>query len=364
MEKGQGAAVLREIQALYTSGTLVGLSDAELLERFLARDGNAAEDAFAALMHRHGPIVLGACRRMLPRSHDAEDVFQATFLVLARRAASIGRRELLASWLYGVAVRIARDARRRAARQGAGERRLMEFSRVETEPAHEPDDVLPMLDEELNRLPRHYREALVACELEGKSRRDAAERLGIPEGTLSTHLARGRKRLRERLLRRGVTLGLGPIAGQCRPALDVPVLERLVAPTVRAATGSVPGVRAAVSTLAERAIKMMFLSRLTLIAVALLAAASGVTAGAVSAGASRPRGSPSSRRRIRKRGRTTWPVRSWINPARVWRASSSGGWTALGSRRTSWPGRRPTKRAGICCEAWCTSSRSRAKAGL
>src|SRR5271166_4736631 len=139
METGPASDVLREIRTLYSSGTLIGLTDAELLERFLARDGVDAEDAFAALVHRHGPTVLGACRRMLPRSHDAEDAFQATFLVLARRAASIGRREQLASWLYGVAVRIARDARRRAARQGAGERRLMELSGVETEPAHEPD---------------------------------------------------------------------------------------------------------------------------------------------------------------------------------------------------------------------------------
>ena len=145
------------------------------------------------LVHRHGPMVLGVCRRMLPTTQDAEDAFQATFLILARRAASIGRRERLANWLYGVAVRTAREARRRAARQHARERRLMNVSKVEVENAPDEDqsDLLSLLDEELNRLPPRYRAALVACELEGKSRREAAMQLGLPEGTLSTHLARG-----------------------------------------------------------------------------------------------------------------------------------------------------------------------------
>ena len=107
--------VLGEIRTLYTVGTLGGLSDSQLLDRFLARGGDA-EDAFAALVHRHGPTVLGVCRRMLSSSHDAEDAFQATLLVLARRGASIGRREQLGCWLYGVAVRTAKEVRRRGAR--------------------------------------------------------------------------------------------------------------------------------------------------------------------------------------------------------------------------------------------------------
>ncbi len=107
MDMRRARGVLREIRTLYTLGTLGGLTDSQLLDRFLARGGDDAEDAFAALVHRHGPTVQGVCRRMLPASHDAEDAFQATFLVLARRAASIGRREKLGSWLYGVAVRTA-----------------------------------------------------------------------------------------------------------------------------------------------------------------------------------------------------------------------------------------------------------------
>ena len=134
MERGPARSVLREIATLYTTGSFIGLSDADLLERFLARVGDDSEDAFAALVARHGPTVLGVCRRMLPGSHDAEDAFQATFVVLARRAASIGRRERLASWLYGVAVRTAKEARRRAARERAAERRLMDLSRIESEP--------------------------------------------------------------------------------------------------------------------------------------------------------------------------------------------------------------------------------------
>ena len=111
-----------------------GLTDAQLLELFLTRSGDDAEDAFAALVDRHGPMVLGVCRRMLRSSHDAEDAFQAAFLILARRAASIGRREKLAGWLHGVAVRTASEAKRRAARERTRERRLMAVSNVERRP--------------------------------------------------------------------------------------------------------------------------------------------------------------------------------------------------------------------------------------
>ena len=260
-----------------------GRTDAELLERFLARGDSDAEDAFATLVARHGPMVLGVCRRMLPASHDAEDAFQATFLVLARRAASIVRRERVASWLYSVAVRTAQVARRRVARQRAAERRLMdETSEAKSEPAEDREDLLPILDEELNRLPHRYRVALVACELEGKPRREAARQLGIPEGTLSTHLARGRKLLRERLQRRGVSLGVGPIAGLAGPLVENAVPEQLIGPTVRAAlldssaAGATAVVTTAVSSLAERVLKMMFLARLSLVVAALTTAAAGM----------------------------------------------------------------------------------------
>src|SRR5580693_9967448 len=162
MDSGATRGILRDIHTLYTLGTMGGRTDAELLERFLARGESDAEDAFATLVTRHGPMVRGVCRRMLPTSHDAEDAFQATFLVLARRAASIGRREQLGRWLYGVAVRTAKEARRLAARQRAIERQMMSVSTFESEPPEDGDDVVLLLDEELGRLPERYRSALVA----------------------------------------------------------------------------------------------------------------------------------------------------------------------------------------------------------
>ena len=151
MQRGSARSAIRQIRTLYTLGTLGGLSDAQLLDLFVTGEGDAAEDAFAALVDRHGPMVLGVCHRVLMSSHDAEDAFQAAFLILARRAASIGRRDKLAGWLHGVAVRTASETRRRAARERTRERRLMAVSNVETEPAEGPDDFLPLLDEELNQ---------------------------------------------------------------------------------------------------------------------------------------------------------------------------------------------------------------------
>jgi RNA polymerase sigma factor (sigma-70 family) len=285
MDRGPARSALRDIRTLYALGTLGGLTDAELLERFLARRGADAEEAFAALVQRHGPTVLGVCQRMLPGSHDAEDAFQATFLVLARRAASIDRRERLASWLYSVAVRIAKDARRRSARLRAAERRLMDLSRPELEQTEDRDDVIPLLDEELSRLPGRYQSAILTCELEGKSRREAARELGIPEGTLSTYLARGRKLLRERLSRRGVNLGVGTIATASRPLVVRAIPDRLMETTVRVALAASPGATAAVpvavSSLAERVLKMMVLVRLTLILASLIAAGAGTAAAMV-----------------------------------------------------------------------------------
>ena len=345
MDRGAAGSVLREIRTLYTLGTMGGRTDAELLERFLARGEADAEDAFATLVARHGPMVLGVCCRMLPASHDAEDAFQATFLVLAR-AASIVRRERLASWLYGVAVRIAKVARRRAVRERAAERWLRAMSQVNSGPPEDRDDLIPILDEELNRLPHRHRAALLACELDGKSRREAAEQFGIPEGTLSTHLARGRKMLRERLQRRGVTLEVGPIAGLARPSAEAAVIERLIGPTVRAAlvdpsgAGATAVVSAAVSSLAERVLKMMILARLTLIVAALMTTAAGaftaVALGWSTMAAEHPNGEPPRAGsdtpvgvRVDAPARAGWPPRRGIGtasrcPAAPWSGSGPG----------------------------------------
>ncbi len=326
MEKGSARNTLRQIRTLYTLGTLGDLTDAQLLDLFLTRQGAEAEDAFAALVDRHAAMVLGVCHRMLRDAEDAEDAFQAAFFILARRAASIRRREQLASWLHGVAVRTASEARRRTARQRAKERRLMEVSRVDAVPAEEWNDHLPLLDEELNRLPRHYRAALVACELEGKSRTQAARELGLREGTLSTHLARGRKLLRDRLIRRGVCLGIGPLVGPSRHAVSSAITERLIDSTVRAslgfasgagAAGAVPG---AAASLAERVLKMTLLTRLSLLCAPAIAAvtAAMIVLGWIAMAAEPSRSDPNTPGADDLSGRVVDIAGAPVADARVW----------------------------------------------
>jgi RNA polymerase sigma factor (sigma-70 family) len=179
------------------------LNDSQLLERFVRlRDGKA----FATLMERHGPMVLGVCRRILQAPQDIEDAFQGTFLVLVRKADAIGRRELLGNWLYGVAYRIAIRARANAAKRRAHERRSA--AAVATEPTHELiwRDLRPVLDDEVSRLPEKYRVPIVLCYLEGKTLEETARYLGCPKGTIATRLTRARERLRRRLRRRGVVV--------------------------------------------------------------------------------------------------------------------------------------------------------------
>jgi RNA polymerase sigma factor (sigma-70 family) len=178
-----------------------GPSDRQLLEQFLRQKD---EGAFAVLVQRHGPMVLSVCRRILSHVQDAEDAFQATFLVLARKAQHIAQPELLGSWLYGVAFRVARKARAQAALRRQRE------SEKETAPMSAPDPLLEAawrelrasLDEELRRLPIKYQAPLVLCYLEGLTNEEAAQRLGWPTGSISYRLARGRELLRSRLSRR------------------------------------------------------------------------------------------------------------------------------------------------------------------
>ena len=177
-----------------------GTADAELLGRYaVARDG----EAFAELVRRYGPLVLGVCRRRVPDGYAAEDAFQAVFVVLAAKAGRIDATRPLGPWLHGVAVKVAARAGRRLAQRRRREVGVRDLPEVAvTRPS--PDDATAVLDEELARLSATYREALVLCELEGLSRRAAAGRLGIAEGTLSSRLAAGRKDLARRLARRGV----------------------------------------------------------------------------------------------------------------------------------------------------------------
>jgi RNA polymerase sigma factor (sigma-70 family) len=187
--------------------------DVLLLERFLDQRDEAA---FELLMWRHGPMVLSVCLRVLGDPHEAEDAFQATFLTLVRKGHTIGKGELLASWLYKVASRTALRARARAARRAAGP--LPPHGPAAPEQPQPGDELAwrelrPVLDDEVSRLPPKYRAAFVLCYLEGKTNEEAARLLGCPKGTVLSRLARARERLRGQLARRGLAFAALPLAG-------------------------------------------------------------------------------------------------------------------------------------------------------
>jgi RNA polymerase sigma factor (sigma-70 family) len=275
MRGGSSQAVAGHLRTLYRCGVIGPLGDEELLERFLARRDEAAEEAFAELVRRHGPMVLGACRRVLRDAHEAEDVFQATFLVLARKAATVVRREKVASWLHCVAVRTAKEARLRAARRRAREQRVSTPIRVYPPDDGLPDELRDILDEELARLPARHRGPVVLCELEGLSRSEAARRLAIPEGTLSSRLARAKARLRDRLASRGVALPVAAVATllarEARAAIVPPtLLESTVEAATLVAAGPIAAaaISAPVASLCEGVIKTMLVAKLKGIALA------------------------------------------------------------------------------------------------
>jgi len=258
------------------------LTDGRLLERFLAQRD---EEAFATIVQRHGPMVLGVCRRVLEDGHEAEDVFQATFLVLARKAASIRNRSSLGSWLYGVAYRTAQRARAVAAKRHARERQADDM--FLPDPAAEAAwrELRPLLDAELERLPEKYRAPLVLCYLEGKSNAEAAEQLGWTKGTVSGRLARARDLLRGRLQRRGVSLSSVLLVSLLSANGAAGLPPALTAVTVKAATLAAAGQAAAAglvscqaAALVEGVLQTMVVNKAKLGAV--LLAATLFTAGA------------------------------------------------------------------------------------
>jgi RNA polymerase sigma factor (sigma-70 family) len=249
-----------------------GLSDGQLLGRFVAaRD----EASFAALVRRHAPMVLGVCRRVLRDFHDAEDAFQATFLVLARKAASVVKRESLGCWLHQVAYHTALEASAVAARRRAAERQVKDMPHPHVAPA-EAQDWRPLLDRELSRLPEKYRAAVVLCDLEGRTRKEAAALLGIPEGTLSSRLAAARALLAKRLAGCGLALSGAALA-------SAQVSAVLIGSTVRAAALVAAGQLAAVSppaaVLVQGVMKAMLLKKLRLTAGAVVVLAALATVG-------------------------------------------------------------------------------------
>lgn len=187
-------------------------TDLELLEAFLHQGPTASEDAFRAVVVRHGPMVLGVCRHVLGREHDAEDSFQAVFLVLARRAGTIRDRRLLASWLYEVAYRISVKARVDGVRRRTRERQVVAMSAnsIETNEEYDQNDawneLRSVLQSEVDRLPEKYRAPVILCYLEGKTNQEAARILDWPVGSVKGRLARARDILHARLMRRNLVL--------------------------------------------------------------------------------------------------------------------------------------------------------------
>jgi len=220
MAGAPSGAVLRDIQSLFDTGTASGLSDRQLLERFASRRDASAEAAFEALVLRHGPMVLRVCCNVLGDCTDAQDAFQATFLVLVKRSGSIRRLESVGSWLYGVACRVAARARVEAARRRTAERRggLRVIQVADSTEENQPDhaEFGPIIQEEVQRLPEKYRAVVALCYWQGLTQEQAAAQLGCPLGTVRSRLARARGKLHTRLTRRG----LAPLAGIVAAALD------------------------------------------------------------------------------------------------------------------------------------------------
>ena len=231
-----------------------GSTDADLLQAFL-RAGD--EQAFAALVERHGPMVLGVARRILGNVHDAEDVFQATFIVLARRAASVRPAGMVGNWLYGVAHRTALDARRAIALRRAKERTVV----PRTEPEQPDRADLAILDQELSCLPDKLRVALVLCELEGRSRRAVAEELGIAEGTVASRVARGRVLLARRLKRQGFACADVSPAASWPHVMFAKLPSSLVHTTIQAALGKA-AIAGSVTALVAGVLRAMLLNKL------------------------------------------------------------------------------------------------------
>ena len=198
------SAAIQNVQALFTLGTIGGLTDGELLSRFTGRSDEAAEHAFAALVKRHGPMVLRVCRSILRNEHDAQDEFQGTFLVLARRAQAVRKRESVASWLHGVALRVAACAQTAMAHRRRHETRAGQMAAARVSVEGNSTELSTILHEELGRLPEQHRSVVVLCYLEGHTCEAAARQLGWPVGTVKSRLSRARERLRGRLLRRGL----------------------------------------------------------------------------------------------------------------------------------------------------------------
>jgi RNA polymerase sigma factor (sigma-70 family) len=272
------------MRTLFSAGALGSLGDGQLLELYRARRDAVAELAFAVLVERHGPMVLGVCRGMLADPEDAADAFQATFLILVQRAATVRVTDSLGRWLHGVSRRVALQARATTARRGRRERAGL-VDATAPDPPRDRDELRAALDEEVARLPEKYRRAVLLCDLEGLTHQAAANQLGCPVGTIESRLSRGREILRRRLIRRGLTpAGLVMALAPRSASAGVPCarLQATLAAAVRLSAGTtIPAglVSESVRNLMKGAERAMAISRLKMAAGFLM------TAGVLGAGA-------------------------------------------------------------------------------
>jgi TIGR03009 family protein len=247
--------VVQHLRRAVLVGEGAEASDGQLLERFVRR---REASALAGLVERHGPMVWGVCRRVLADYHDAEDAFQATFLVLVRRAASIVPRHMVGNWLYGVAHQTARKARATSARRRLNEKQVSPMPEAAMAERDAARDLQEVLDRELAGLPDAYRVTIVLCDLEGKTRREAAQELGWPEGTVASRHARARSLLARRLARQGLAVTGAALAAELATQAAVSATPSIHAAGLLAA--SEVSQRAAL--LAEGVVKTMLLCKL------------------------------------------------------------------------------------------------------
>jgi RNA polymerase sigma factor (sigma-70 family) len=292
MAHATASTIVRQIESLFDGGSVAGLTDRQLLERFTARRDEAGDAAFVALVTRYGPMVLHVCRPLVGDRHHAEDAFQAVFLVLARNARSIRDPDLLGAWLYGVAIRTARKARARLDRlrrheESEATRRLRPDLRFVVEPTVQPveesaiaREQVQLLHDEIERLPRPFRLPVILCYFEGLTLDEAARRLNWPAGTLRSRLARAREKLRRALTRRGIALSTTALAAALSPrSSSASVVPHLCDSTARAAMSFAArqAVGSTASTLAKEVLRTMTIHKLwtAIVTVGFLAALAG-----------------------------------------------------------------------------------------
>jgi RNA polymerase sigma factor (sigma-70 family) len=345
MARGQLPNVLHYLRGLFRAPG-ADQSDRQMLERFAAtRD----EAAFAALVERHAPLVWGVCRRVLGNEHDAEDAFQATFLVLARRAGSVRWRDEIGNWLYAVAVNVARKAKAQGERRRYREREVQPMPNAAFSTEADRNELRAVLDEEVARLPEKYRRPVVLCCLEGKTYGEAAELLGWPEGTVSGRLARAKEMLSRRLTRRGLAASGALLAAVLAAEVGSAAPPALVQLTVKVAPAFAIGrglTAGAAAALAEGVLQTMFLTKLktvaavALVAVVLVGAGVGVFAAVGRDG--KPPAEPPPRQRDEPPARPALP-KEW---AGRWVADPFAGAESIEVRHLPEVGKRPPAGGG------------------